>query len=412
MGKNWQVEYETLFLYIGAPAWALVNGTWSSLAMLATYLPEGYSISAYLLCALTLGNMLPFYLGTKTYMYSRHDIAKLMTIIQLIGLLSGISLALFWDTTFEIFGTQYSLVLYFLFFCIGACSASTSLTHYTYVSSFPPLSTTYLSTGMGAGSMFAGVLALIQNNLLPTKFWLSLNFTIVALLYIPSIIAVWRIEEGWEKQEALKRRQNDDIDRKGVAHESSSSHSSESKDEGGFASGQEFEEWTVVRNNVWLLLCVGIASALGHGLIPCVISSLSGRFSLNNETLSFATGEAAVCDPIFRFYTAYFRFTSRWSIYKATAALVLIAVAIVVLLELPDSLTIYSTPLGGVVAVTLNVSFVCLFVFTNTSSFLYLKEKVPPRLVGYAYKWNGMFVQYGAAFGSLISLILFLLKIL
>jgi hypothetical protein len=457
------------FFLLGMPSWALVNGTWASLAALAANVPEGYNISAYLILSLTLGNVLPFYLGQKSYMYSKRQLARIMYVIQVVGLVAGMLMAVFWDYSVTVGKDELSIPLFVLFFVIGACSASTSVTYFTYVAKYSPLCTTYLSTGMGAGSFIAGFLSILQANLLEAKIYLSILFAIVSCMFIPAFVALYLLESEdvsalagsgmlkyQDEAEATERtplKSNNTSNSTSTSTSTSTSNPGNHTDDNYTAAGTngtndnkamvvwhvdseayvdgmkkefsesvdsyveadvntrnlvKFEEWNVVRANMTLLIFVGIMSFLGHGLVPTIISSVAGRFDRPTLTLSFTTGEAAMCDPIFRFYTAYIRFESLRSIYNATYVLIILSLGMLLLNMLPSSWTIFSESLGGLLLVFLNVSFVTLFVFTNTSSFLYLKENVSEKHIGYAYKWNGLSIQVGAVVGSLLSVLLFM----
>jgi hypothetical protein len=430
------------FFVLGMPSWALVNGTWAALASLAENVPEGYNISAYLILSLTLGNFLPFYLGQKSYLFSKRELAKVMYAIQIVGFTAGILMAFFWDDSVTIGSYELSLPLFLLFFVVGACSASTSVTYFTYVAKYSPLCTTYISTGMGAGSFLAGLFALVQTNLFPAKKYVDVLFGLVSCMFIPAFVALFVLEQEDIAREAavkvhavvsspkfgvvsplkgpkspksakdavIKKRIVDSVDFDGD-NDVEESIDTYVEDDANTRHLNKFEEWNVVRANLSLLIFVGIASFLGHGLVPTIISSVAGRFKKSALTLSFATGEAAMVDPIFRFYTAYFRFESLTQIHRATYMLIFLSLCMLSLQFLPSTFVLFTDPLGGLSMVTLNVLFVTLFVFTNTSSFLYFKENVPERLIGYAYKWNGLSIQIGAVAGSLLSVLLFMLGV-
>ena len=181
------------FLLLGVPAWSLVNATWGSLSRLAEYLPEGYSVSAYLLVALTAGNVAPLFLGGIVYSLSFKQLKKLIMSLLFIGFLTGLLMSLFWNSTITVDGTMFSIPLYLFFFMLGICSSSTSVTHFVLVSTFPASCTTYMTTGMGLGSMAAGILSLSQY-LSPSRFSVGLYFFCVSLLYIPAILSLYYIE--------------------------------------------------------------------------------------------------------------------------------------------------------------------------------------------------------------------------
>ena len=193
------------FMYIlfGLPTWVLVDGTWSILSQLSESLPESYQISSYLILALTIGNIIPLFIGG--FLLRENSSIRLPTIIKLIlviGFITGLCLSLFWDRTIS----NYSIPLYILFFVVGTCSSSSNVTHFTYVSTSKQYNTTYLATGMGLGSMISGLLALIQGLVLINYgFTVSYYYLVLSLCYIPALLMFIILE----KHKALLRGDSD-----------------------------------------------------------------------------------------------------------------------------------------------------------------------------------------------------------
>jgi hypothetical protein len=111
-------------------------------------------------------------------------------LIQLLVL--QVAMSLLWGTTVPAGGHRYSFVFCFLFFIVGACSSTSNVTHFTYVSVFRSNETTALSTGMALGSMLAGILGILQGTVLgDAGMHIAANYLAIASLYVPALWLVW-----------------------------------------------------------------------------------------------------------------------------------------------------------------------------------------------------------------------------
>jgi hypothetical protein len=149
----------------GLPTWTLVDGTWAVLSQLADTLPEGYNISAYLILALTFGNIVPLIIGF-TVRDTSSILNNLIYGILTVGLMTGIIMAFVWNQTVSFGSSKASVPLLVMLIFVSACSSFSNATHYTFVSKAAAQNTTALATDIGIGSMTAGILALLQGLLL------------------------------------------------------------------------------------------------------------------------------------------------------------------------------------------------------------------------------------------------------
>jgi hypothetical protein len=192
-----------LFFLLGLPAWAIVNGTWSILGELV-YGPEGYDVSAYLLFALSLGNIAPFMLSRRIYDYDLNQVKAIIQRILSVGFLASLLACMSWDTTLQIDDSDSSLVFFLLFFVSGACSASTSVTFFTLASVYPHMCTTALTTGMGVGSMLAGVFGLFVDLVYrDSKNAVKFYYLLISMLFPVAYYATLRLDpEKWSADTA------------------------------------------------------------------------------------------------------------------------------------------------------------------------------------------------------------------
>jgi hypothetical protein len=369
------------FLLIGLPTWAVVDGTWALLSQLADVLPEGYSISAYLMLSLTLGNILPLVAGYVLTKASRSFLRHLILLVLTLGGLNSLLLAVFWQNVVTIYGVQVSLALFILFFVVGACSSTSNVTHYVFVSTYDASNTTSLALGMGLGSMVAGVLAIAQGlALVQVGYSASLYFASLALLYIPAIYSLKKCtiegEVVIDDRESLVK-----------VEPSTPFHS------------QDF-----LRANISTFFLQVLTCSLGYGVVPALISYACGRFSDRQTVLLLATGIAAVVNPWSRLLTDYYRIETIEGLWQAALCLLLLSLGLVLCASLPPSLPLFQEA-GGVVPVTLYVLFGNLFGYINTCMYRFIKTHTPPHNVHHAYRWFGVASQTGALLGSVIAFI-------
>lgn len=399
------------YALLGLPTWALVDGTWAVLSELADVLPEGYNISAYLILSLTIGNLVPLVIGL-TIQDSSALLKRVIYTILVVGLIAGIFMSVFWDHSVSVSGGRASVPLFFLFFVVGACSSSSNVTHYTYVSRSAASNTTALATGMGLGSMTAGVVGLIQGLVLrPYGFNVTAFYIALSLLYIPAVLAFSSLNE-YNKYQNVNQ---DDLERTSSSQNSNaSSVGARSLDNALLASGSEknsegadevHSQTGLLRKHALILALQLVNSSLGYGFIPALISFACGKFEHSYLVLGLATGIAAVIDPLSKFATYYVRLETTRSLRTTTVCLVMLAVGIVLCAALPGHLSLYRGT-GGVLPVFLYVSFMALFGFTTTSIFRYFKSSISGHFVHSAYRWSGICSQTGALLGSLVAFIL------
>lgn len=189
------------FVVFGLPMWALVDGTWASLSLLASARPEGYAISAYLILALTLGNLAPLLLGLLLRSRPSSFLHRVILGIETVGLTAGLLLSALWNESVYIGGKETSLPLFALFFVVGACSSSSNVAHFSFVSRFDAASTTAIATGAGLGSMLAGLLGIAQGLLL-VRYGLSTSvyYAALAALYVPALWAFLSLRRESERE--------------------------------------------------------------------------------------------------------------------------------------------------------------------------------------------------------------------
>jgi hypothetical protein len=409
-------------ILFGLPSWILVDVTWSMISQIAPHVPESYSITVYLIFALTLGNLIPLILNScflsstsssspkkdiSTPLTSSH-LSSLIFFILSLGFLCGISLALLWNQPIAITSHRVSLPFCFIFFLIGACSSSSNVTHYMFISQFSPKETTYLSTGMALGSMTAGLMGLTQGLVFSSRgFSVTDTFLLLSVFYLPALLSFFQLSAMASKSpatsdsslESFSRLLNDDENPPSPTPLSPSA--------------------SFYEHNSTLLRLQFCNTILGYGLIPALVSPICSLFTSPALVTLIATSTLCILDPLCRSLTTFWSFSTLSQLTVASLILYSLAALLLVPLALSSSSSLFTAPGGGVYAILAYVSFGTLFGFINTSVFLFLKQQSttlpplsssPPSVGGYsiqhAYRLTGIVSQTGALCGSLLSVLL------
>jgi hypothetical protein len=393
-------------LLFGLPSWALIDITWSMVSQISKHVPESYSITVYLIFALTIGNLVPLLLNRYFLKISTNLLSKMIISILSIGLLCGIALSFLWNKPITIGSHQYSIPFCCVFFLIGACSSSSNVTHYMFISQFPSQSdTTSLSTGMALGSMTAGLLGIAQGLVLSNwGFTVSSAFLVIAALFIPSLFSFRQLSFSASLRLPVHESEHTLLDSEKEDTTSSATAS--------FSSFYQHHP-TLVRLQFF-------NTCLGYGLIPALISPICSSFRSPYLVILLATGIFCVVDPICRSLTIFWSLSSISLLSSASFLLYSIATLLLIPLLLPSSSPLLSSPVGGLYPILLYISFGALFGFINTSVFLFLKQQqsIPHPLsdstatsissasIQHAYRYTGIISQSGALCGSLLSFLL------
>ncbi|XP_033167454.1 solute carrier family 52, riboflavin transporter, member 3-A [Drosophila mauritiana] len=159
--RSWLVDVLAIFFGIGT--WLGVNGTFIQLPLLVDEAPEGWSLPSYLSVMVQIGNLGPL-LYTAIQKYSPKKLNDGWTIhgVLLVGAISCLLTAFFYNQTALVAGTDHSLAL-FLLTCFTALNACTSSVLFMpYMGRFKEQYMVTYFIGEGLSGLLPSVTALIQ----------------------------------------------------------------------------------------------------------------------------------------------------------------------------------------------------------------------------------------------------------
>ncbi|XP_017057281.1 solute carrier family 52, riboflavin transporter, member 3-A [Drosophila ficusphila] len=159
--RSWIVDVLTIFFGIGT--WLGVNGTFIQLPLLVDEAPEGWSLPSYLSVMVQIGNLGPL-LYTAIQKYSPKKLNDGWTIhgVLLVGALSCLLTAFFYNRTATVAGVDHSLALFVLtcFTALNACTSS--VLFMPYMGRFKEQYMVTYFIGEGLSGLLPSVTALIQ----------------------------------------------------------------------------------------------------------------------------------------------------------------------------------------------------------------------------------------------------------
>lgn len=156
----------TLCFLIGLFAvgsWIDINGLWVETPLLVQKAPEQWSLPSYLVIIIQIANLGPlFYLLLNKVSKGRIDERKTIPLILMVGAVSCLLLAFFWNHTNVLFGEERSTALLILSLLLAFVDCTSSVVFLPYMAIFPKVYLTALYIGEGCSGLIPGIAALIQ----------------------------------------------------------------------------------------------------------------------------------------------------------------------------------------------------------------------------------------------------------
>eukprot|EP00007_Cunea_sp_BSH-02190019_P008331 CAMPEP_0174239170 /NCGR_PEP_ID=MMETSP0417-20130205/13687_1 /TAXON_ID=242541 /ORGANISM="Mayorella sp, Strain BSH-02190019" /LENGTH=481 /DNA_ID=CAMNT_0015318083 /DNA_START=79 /DNA_END=1521 /DNA_ORIENTATION=+ len=183
-----------LFVVLGMAPQFLQNAIFSETPMFMQMLPEGRAITANLLTAFFLANIITLaYLIIDSIWPLRDDIV-LPTVLT-IGVVNTILLSFFWDTSTEfISSTETSWPLLICAFIAGGVGNTSTLVLFNFASLYMPVFSTAVSVGYALSGFGASIIVWAQNpsssNFPPDVFFLVATFVVVFCLLLYALLHI------------------------------------------------------------------------------------------------------------------------------------------------------------------------------------------------------------------------------
>ncbi|XP_071957860.1 solute carrier family 52, riboflavin transporter, member 3-A-like [Antedon mediterranea] len=162
---SWPVLF--LVMLFGSGTWLAINALWVELPLLvASGVPEGYTLGSYLIVITQAGNLGPFLFTIATYWAPKNKKLEIPVIYILISLasLSTFLMIFFWDVTtyWKVDNMEHSTIMLILTFLFSTIACTTPVTYLPFISRFPGKYLMYYFIGEGFSALLPSIVTLIQ----------------------------------------------------------------------------------------------------------------------------------------------------------------------------------------------------------------------------------------------------------
>ena len=159
-----------LVCLFGLSSWLAINGLWAEMPALVPVLPEGERLPSMIVIIIQLANIGPMvYLITSSvtsYVKKKRVDLEIpaVFIIVLLGVVTCVLLAFFWDHKSFLFNKTRSVPLLVLSFFLALVDCTSTVVYIPYMERFPDRYISALFMGEGFGALFPSLVALVQGS--------------------------------------------------------------------------------------------------------------------------------------------------------------------------------------------------------------------------------------------------------
>jgi riboflavin transporter 2 len=196
---------------VGISAWIEINGIFSELGLMKG-LPEGKAIASIIVVIVQIGNLVPLLFSLLP---KKPHLRWSMVIVLAIGVSSLVFLSILWDRTFNMFGSERSLMLYVGTFIAAGADCLSNIVFWPYVGQFPRSYITAMGTGESLSSAVSAIVATSQKAIgfSPSVFFVVLTAIVLccstAYAVLETRFAEGLREEARQSAETLPKATNE-----------------------------------------------------------------------------------------------------------------------------------------------------------------------------------------------------------
>ncbi|XP_053348199.1 solute carrier family 52, riboflavin transporter, member 2 isoform X2 [Clarias gariepinus] len=400
-----------LVAFFGMGSWIAVNSFWVELPVVVSVLPEGWNLPAYLSVLIAFGNVGPLAV-TITHHFAPGCLNErvLIHVIQALAVLASAFLALFWSEVATVAGAQRSIAFLLLSLVLATVCCTSNVTFLPFMFRYPPQYIRTFFVGQGLSALFPCIVALGQGvgkvecvetengthphylkENFPAQdfFWfLSVMLAISSLSFLALTYTVATSSEASQvpEQETEKYQGQETHPLQNEATPVSEEHAEvERKD-------TVVSFWTL--HNIYLLLLLGISTALTNGVLPSVQSFSCLPYGTMAFHLSVVLGNLA--NPLACFVAMAVILRSSVGLTLMSLGGGLFAVYLLVLAALSPCPPLLGTNAGVAMVVISWIIFTFLFSYVKVVVSTLLHEQGHTALL-----WCGVFIQVGSLIGAL-----------
>ncbi|XP_015263352.1 PREDICTED: solute carrier family 52, riboflavin transporter, member 2 [Gekko japonicus] len=415
---NRSVATHVLVALFGMGSWVAINSLWVELPVVVKKLPEGWNLPAYLSVLIALGNVGPMSV-TLTHHLAPGRLKErwLIHAVQLLAVGAALFLALFWDWTTAVASAEHSLAYLVLAFLLALVCCTSNVSFLPFMYQFPPIFVRTFFIGQGLSALLPCVLALGQgvgqleclngthgnasrphyleeNFSATTFFWLLAGLLAVSALAFLALL-LWHKEGGsspgkGSSQESVASEESFPLQTDGAP---TADGTAESPGPEAPAKPQAASFWT--RRNIYLLVLLGVCSALTNGVLPSVQSYSCLPYGGMAYHLSVVLSNIA--NPVACFVAMFLLCRSSLGLGLLSALGGVFGAYLMVLAAFSPCPPLVGSPVGVALVVTSWILFMGLFSYLKVVIGSLLHEAGHAALV-----WCGTIIQVGSLVGALL----------
>ncbi|MCL4130110.1 UNVERIFIED_CONTAM: hypothetical protein GTU68_047551 [Idotea baltica] len=411
--RNFLVDF--LALSFGVGAWVSINGIWVELPILVEELPEGWSLPSYMSIVTQIANIGPIAYSLLRIFRPSIKPVPFIYVILLIGCASSVLLAIFWDETSMIGGTERSTALLILVFFLAFVDCTSSVLYIPYMAVWRDVYLPSYLIGEGLSGFLPAVVALGQgvggnsdcqnvsfvDNITGDVSWgleavpLDPNFSVDVFFYIifammvASMLAFILLEKFPSIQ---GERSRDNI--------SNTTLSLSNLDSSNSILSDNLIKPSMKRGTfVFLLIVQAWSSMLSNGFLPSIQSYSCGPYG--NVAYHLAATLSALANPLAALCTmilprAFPKLVGLLSLVGTGFASYIITTAV-----MSPSPPLMDYKSGSILIVLMWVAFIGVITYVRVEIANLMREDGASPLF-----WSGVVTQTGSAIGAIVAFFL------
>ncbi|XP_041932108.1 solute carrier family 52, riboflavin transporter, member 2 isoform X2 [Alosa sapidissima] len=409
-----------LVALFGMGSWISVNSLWVELPVIVRFLPEEWTLPAYLSVLIAFGNLGPVVV-TLTHHFAPRRLNEQLLIhsIQALAVVAAALLALLWDYKIEVAGRKHSLAFLMLTFVLAFVCCTSNVSFLPFMYRLPPQYIRTFFIGQGLSALFPCTVALGQGvgklecrtdvngtvkpdyldaNFPPQNFfWFLVVMLIVSGLCFAALSQ--RISGDGEAQQEVAVPDPEPQNGEAVGGETHPLQNGdvvvckeEAELEKPAAAPEPATFWK--SRNIYLLVLLGLSNALTNGVLPSVQTFTCLPYGTMTYHLSVVLGNIA--NPLACFVAMFVLLRSSVGLGIMACAGGVFAAYLMALAAL--------SPCPPLLGSASGISLVVISWIIFTGLFSYLKVAIGTLLheAGHAaLLWCGVFIQAGSLLGAL-----------
>ncbi|MCI4391915.1 hypothetical protein PGIGA_G00139960 [Pangasianodon gigas] len=413
MWWNHAVTTHIFVALFGMGSWIAVNSFWVELPVVVSVLPEGWNLPAYLSVLIAFGNVGPLAV-TITHHFAPGCLNErvLIHVIQVLAVVASAFLALFWSEVATVAGAPRSVAFLLLSVVLSIVCCTSNVTFLPFMFRYPPQYIRTFFVGQGLSALFPCIVALGQGvgkvecvetengtrphylkENFPAQDFFWFLFVMLAISSLSFLALTYTVTTSTEAQASQVPEQETEKYEGQEVHPLQNEETPVSEEHVEVEKNNPTVSFWTLRNS-YLLLLLGISTALTNGVLPSVQSFSCLPYGPMAFHLSVVLGNIA--NPLACFVAMVVLLRSSVGLSFMSLGGGLFAVYLLFLAALSPCPPLLGTHAGVAMVVISWIIFTGLFSYVKVVVSTLLHEAGHAALL-----WGGVFIQSGSLIGAI-----------